>query len=58
MDEVSLLVAPSIDGRTDIAAVFDGLQRSHAAVPLRLKSVEQRSHNVVWLRYDVVRSQS
>ena len=43
VDEVSLLVVPGIDGRHDIPAVFDGVSPSrNGAVPLRLKSVEQR----------------
>jgi hypothetical protein len=40
---VSLLVVPGIDGRHDIPAVFDSVSPSrNTAVPLRLKSVEQR----------------
>jgi hypothetical protein len=27
------------------------------AVPLRLKSVEQRGHDALWIRYEVVRSE-
>ena len=43
VDEVSLLVVPGVDGRHDIPAVFDGVSPSrNTAVPLRLKSVEQR----------------
>ena len=57
VDEVSLLVVPGIDGRHDVPAVFDGLSPSRkTAVPLRLKSVEQRVSNALWIRYEVVRS--
>ena len=57
VDEVSLLVVPSIDGRHDIPAVFDGVSPSrNKAVPLKLKSVEQRARDALWIRYAVVRS--
>ena len=59
VDEVSLLVVPGIDGRHDIPAVFDGISSSREkAVPLRLKSVEQRGRDALWIRYKVVRSKS
>ena len=57
IDELSLLIAPGIDGRHDVAAVFDGMSpEGHKAVQLELKSVEPRGGGVLWLRYDVVRS--
>ena len=57
VDELSLLVVPGIDGRHDIAAVFDGLsQAKKKAVPLRLKSLERRRGDTLWLQYEVVRS--
>lgn len=57
VDEVSLLLVPGIDGRHDIPAVFDGVSPSKKkAVPLKLKSVEQRARDVLWIRYQVVRS--
>ena len=56
IDELSLLIVPGIDGRHDVAAVFDGISpEGHKAVQLELKSVEQREGGVLWLRYDVVR---
>lgn len=56
VDEVSLLLVPGIDGRHDIPAVFDGVNPSRrAAVPLKLKSVERRKADTLWLRYEVVR---
>jgi hypothetical protein len=46
-----------IDGRHDIPAVFDGVsQAKNAAVPLKLKSVEQRENDALWIPYQVVRS--
>src|SRR5271165_6428764 len=59
VDEVSLLLVPGVDGRHDIPAVFDGVNPSRkAAVPLRLKSVEQRERDALWIRYEVVRSET
>jgi riboflavin biosynthesis pyrimidine reductase len=57
VDEFSVLVVPGIDGRHNIPAVFDGLSVSKKkAVPLRLKSIERRRRDALWLRYEVVRS--
>ena len=57
VDEISLLLLPGIDGRRGFATVFDGMNASRkAAVPLKLKSVDQRENGTLWLRYDVVRS--
>jgi riboflavin biosynthesis pyrimidine reductase len=57
VDEVSLLLLPGIDGRRKIAAVFDGMSSNRrTATQLKLKSFEQRGHDTLWLRYDVVRT--
>ena len=52
IDEVSLLVAAVADGRSGIAAVFDGGSDS---VPkaLTLDSVERLAGDVLWLRYSI-----
>ena len=56
VDEVSLLVVPGIDGRHDIPTAFDGVGPTRiAAVPLKLKSVERRANDTLWLRYEVIR---
>ncbi len=56
VDEVSLLLVPGIDGRHDVPAVFDGVSSSRrAAVPLKLKSVERREQDTLWIRYEVAR---
>lgn len=53
VDEVSLLIAPGIDGRHDIPAVFDGVSRNcDKAVPFMLKSVERRESDTLWVRYE------
>ena len=57
VDEVSLLLLPGIDGRHDIPAVFDGVNDPNGkAVPLKLKSVEEREAGALWVRYDVPKS--
>lgn len=57
VDEVSLLLVPGIDGRRDVPAIFDGVSPSRTrALTLKLKSVEQRAQDALWLRYQVVRA--
>lgn len=57
VDELSLLLVPGIDGRHRIPSVFDGVSPAHdTAVPLKLKSVERRQKDALWIRYEVVRS--
>jgi 2,5-diamino-6-(ribosylamino)-4(3H)-pyrimidinone 5'-phosphate reductase len=52
VDEVSLLLAPGIDGRKGLPTVFDGVSPSRkAAVPLKLHSVKRRRNGLLWLRY-------
>ncbi|EYF08227.1 bifunctional deaminase-reductase domain protein [Chondromyces apiculatus DSM 436] len=50
VDELSLLIAPVADGSIDTPTLFDA-----GAVPvarrLKLKSVQKRSGDLVWLRY-------
>ncbi|MBR2013902.1 MAG: dihydrofolate reductase family protein [Alistipes sp.] len=51
LDEVSYMVAPGIDGRAGMAAVFDGIaDKSRPATQLRLESVKQMGESV-WMRY-------
>lgn len=53
LDEVSMMYAPGIDGRSGMAAAFDGIKNpDKPATKLSLKSVE-RMGEVVWLRYAV-----
>lgn len=55
VDEVSILMVPGIDGRHDIPAVFDGVgPAGKGAVPLKLKSVEHRKNDTLWIRYSIV----
>lgn len=52
IDEVSLLVAPGIDGRKNGTTVFDGIGGDdRLPVHLHLTSVERLENDVIWLRY-------
>ncbi|MBO0358502.1 RibD family protein [Hymenobacter sp. BT186] len=56
VDELSLLHYPAIDGAGSSAAVFEQGEQPGPPAQLQLKHVEQLPDNLVWLRYDVVRS--
>ncbi len=55
VDELSLLVAPGIDGRSSQPSVFDGMTDSPRFFPTQLEliSAEPLPSGVVWLRYRV-----
>lgn len=55
IDEVSLLLAPGIDGRKGQTALFDGMENRPDFLPtkLSLQSVERLDGDVIWLRYRV-----
>ena len=53
IDEVSVLVAPAVDGRVGTPALFDLDADGAAPCRLALEHVEQRSDGVLWLRYRV-----
>lgn len=53
IDELSLLHYPVIDGASASAAVFEQGDDPGSAVRLRLLAVQQRPHDIVWLRYAV-----
>ncbi len=52
VDEVSVMIAPGIDGRQGQTAVFDGIiNRGCKPYRLKLTSVKQWESDVIWLRY-------
>lgn len=52
VDEVSVMVAPGIDGREGQTAVFDGMRKTDGnPYKLKLESVERWDTDIVWLRY-------
>jgi hypothetical protein len=53
IDEVSVLVAPAVDGRVGMPALFDLDGDRAAPGRLVLEHVEQRADDVLWLRYRV-----
>ena len=55
VDEVSVLVAPLVDGRIGTPAVFDVDGEDASRQRLVLESVELRADDVLWLRYRVDR---
>lgn len=54
IDEVSLLLAPGIDGRQGETSLFDGMtNRNRVPVQLRLEYVKRLNNDVIWLRYKI-----
>jgi hypothetical protein len=53
VDEVSLLIAPIVDSRLTMPAVFDLEGNDAAPYRLVLEVVERREEDVIWLRYRV-----
>lgn len=55
IDELSLLLAPGIDGRTSQPALFDGIADRPGFLPARLalKSVGTVADGVLWIKYAV-----
>lgn len=53
LDEVSILIAPGIDGRGGMAAAFDGLPVDREPYQLKLTGVTPYEDGAVWLRYAV-----
>lgn len=52
IDEVSLLLAPGIDGRKGRTALFDGIPDiERMPVKLSLESVEHVGNGILWIRY-------
>jgi riboflavin biosynthesis pyrimidine reductase len=57
IDEVSVMIAPGIDGRTEQPALFEGIQDKAAFQPttLELNGVSTFDNGVIWARYKVVK---
>ena len=58
VDEISLPLAPAVDGGRGIPAVFDydvfeGAEPAGMGMSLTLKACDVRENGVVWLRYGV-----
>lgn len=53
LDEISMLIAPGIDGRGGMGASFDNLSMEKEPVLLRLEQAVPYEDGAVWLRYSV-----
>lgn len=54
IDEVSLLIAPGIDGRKNGTSVFDGIGKvENLPIHLHLTGLERLGNDVIWLRYSI-----
>ncbi len=53
IDEMSLMIAPGIDGRTGQPSVFDGLPADTEPVQLKLTDFKAYDCGTVWMRYNV-----
>lgn len=55
IDEVSVMIAPGIDGRMGEPALFDGIADSEGYMPvsLKFKEISTFPNGVVWIRYSL-----
>ncbi len=53
IDEMSLMIAPGIDGRSNQPSVFDGIAPDAEPVQLQLTSCKAYDCGTVWMRYKV-----
>jgi riboflavin biosynthesis pyrimidine reductase len=52
VDEVSVLILPLVDGRSEHPSSFEvAMEKWQAPAYLKLTSVEKKDHDSVWLRY-------
>ena len=58
VDELSLLVAPAVDGLVGTPAVFDyeGDKAMPKGMSLTLRGMEAKEGGLVWLRYDIAKA--
>lgn len=53
LDEISMLIAPGIDGRGGMGASFDHLSMEREPVLLKLEQAVPYEDGAVWLRYSI-----
>lgn len=53
LDEVSIMIGGGIDGRSGMAAVFDGIRQTDYPPTLLTLNEVERMGNTVWLKYNV-----
>ncbi len=54
LDEISMMIAPGIDGRGGIGASFDGRSMNEEPVHLKLEEATPYDNGVAWMRYTVL----
>ncbi len=57
LDEISVMIAPGIDGRTGEPNLFDGLSNSASPVQLKLTSCRQMKQGTIWAKYKLARKE-
>ncbi|WP_368791384.1 dihydrofolate reductase family protein [Companilactobacillus farciminis] len=53
IDEISILMGPGVDGRTNAPSVFDGRANDSHPLALKLQSVQSYDDGAIWIRYQV-----
>ena len=53
VDEVSILLAPAIDGRESMASLFDGCRVEKDFTQMELIDVRKYDNGALWLHYRV-----
>lgn len=53
IDEISILMGPGVDGRTNAPSVFDGRANDSHPLPLKLQSVQSYDDGAIWIHYQV-----
>lgn len=54
LDEISMMIAPGIDGRGGMGASFDGRSMNEEPVHLKLEKATSYDNGVIWMRYTVL----
>ena len=57
IDELSLMIAPGIDGRSGQPALFDGIENKAGFLPIKLelKDISNFDNGVIWIRYEILK---
>ena len=57
VDELSLMIAPGIDGRSGQPALFDGIENKAGFLPIKLelKDISNFDNGVIWIRYGILK---
>ncbi len=53
LDEMSLMIAPGIDGRSGQPSVFDGRDEKSEPIRMKIKSCTSFDNGMIWVRYNI-----